>query len=146
MSTYDYFIAGRWRNRDAIRKVLDAVRASGRTAYCFIEHPYDGDGIKFDTSPDSDPEHMMAQFEALSSWQTSPTVRAIFEKDMQGLRDAGALLLVFPAGLAAHMELGAAYGMGKQCYAIGTPEKPETLYMILDGIYPTTSAFLEATA
>jgi hypothetical protein len=63
---------------------------------------------------------------------------------MQAQRDSEAFILVFPAGLAAHMELGAAYGMDKKCYAIGSPEKPETLYLMLDGIYDTADAFLDA--
>jgi hypothetical protein len=34
------------------------------------------------------------------------------------------------------MEAGASYGMGKKCYAVGVPEKTETLYSIFDEIFP----------
>jgi hypothetical protein len=143
MSKYDYFIAGRWRNHVAIREVLNAVRKSGKTAYCFIENAYEGDGVKFETGPDVDAEAMMATTESLVDWQTNPTFQKIFENDMNALKDSDCLILVLPAGLAAHMELGAAYGMGKKCYAIGAPEKPETLYLMLDGMYSTVENFLK---
>lgn len=144
MSKYDYFIAGRTRNRDAIKDVLAQIRARGRTAYCFIENKYDSDGITFD--PESDAaEQEMAAFESLADWQTNPTFREIFEDDMDALRNAETFIIVLPAGLSAHMELGVAYGLGKKCYAIGIPEKPESLYLMLDEILPDTKALLEKT-
>ncbi len=63
MTTYDFFIAGRWRGRDAIRAVLETVRAHGKTAYCFIENGYGGDEIGLGT--DGDPGVFMARAEQL---------------------------------------------------------------------------------
>lgn len=143
---YDYFIAGRWRNRDAINQVAKDLRAAGKQVYCFTENEYNGDGITFSAAPDADPEAMIATTETVTDWQTNPTFQKIFETDMQALRDSAALVLVFPAGLAAHMELGAAYGMGKKCYAIGAPEKPETLYKMLDGLFPSAKILTEQIA
>ena len=42
------------------------------------------------------------------------------------------LLLVLPAGKAAHIESGIAYGLGKKCYAIGEYEATDTLYNIFE--------------
>lgn len=140
---YDYILVGRWRNRDEVKATAAALRDAGKKVYCFIDNAYEGDGIKFDTHPDADPETMIAATEQLADWQTNPTFRKIFETDMEGLRQAEALILQFPAGLAAHMELGVAYGMGKRCYAIGRPEKIETLYLMFDGIFPDTKSLLE---
>ena len=139
---YDYFVAGRWRNRDSINSIVAKLRAAGKTVHSFTENSYDGDSIKFDSDPVSDPEIMMAATENLADWQTNPTFRNIFETDMQAQRDSEAFIIVFPSGLAAHMELGAAYGMGKKCFGIGEIEKTETLYLMLDGIYPDVDAFL----
>jgi len=142
---YDYFIAGRTRNRKAIQAVLKQIRDEGKTAYCFIENKYDGDGIHFD--PDSPrPEAEMAAFEALADWQTNPTFRKIYEDDMNALKNSDKFVIIFPAGLSAHMELGAAYGLGKKCYAVGEAEKPESLYLMLDEIFPDTATLLEKTA
>ena len=62
---------------------------------------------------------------------------------MAAEREANAFLLVFPAGIAAHVEAGIAYGLGKKCYAIGKLEKTETLYNIFDKIFPDLESFLE---
>jgi nucleoside 2-deoxyribosyltransferase len=143
MAKYDYIIVGRWRNRDNVNAVRDALRAAGKKVYCFTDNSYDGDGIMFTPHAGADPEAMISATENLADWQTNPTFRKIFEADMAGLRDAEALILVFPSGLAAHMELGVAYGLGKKCYAIGTPEKTETLYLMFDQIFPDVQAFLK---
>lgn len=139
---YDYFIAGRWRNYKNIKPVVRAIRDTGKTAYCFIENEYDGDGVKNVRDPE-DIEADMRQQEALEDWDTNTTFRKIFETDMQALRDSDAIVVVFPIGFSAHMELGVAYGMGKKCYGIGVPEKAETLYFMFDEIYPTIKDFLE---
>jgi hypothetical protein len=144
MSKYDYFLAGRWRNRDAINEIAKQIRAAGKTVHSFTDNGYEGDAIMFDPSPDADPEAMIAATENLADWQTNPTFRKIFEADMQAQRDAAAFILVFPAGLAAHMEFGAAYGMGKPCYGIGILEKTETLYLMFDELYPDVQAFIGA--
>lgn len=143
---YDYVIVGRWRNRDNINVIKQALRDAGKKVYCFTDNSYDGDGVKFDTDPKSDPEAMIKTTEVLTDWQTNPTFRKIFEVDMEGLTASKALILVFPSGLAAHMEVGVAYGMGKKCYAIGQPEKPETLYLMFDKIFPDVDQLIKELA
>jgi hypothetical protein len=136
MSKHEFFIAGRWRNKDNIRQVLDTVRASGRTAYCFIENEYNGEAVEF--KADDDPEVFMKQFEAMP--QDNPLTHKIFQADMAAERAADIFLLVLPAGIAGHIEAGVAYGMGKKCYAVGQTEKTETLYNIFDQIFPDVAA------
>jgi hypothetical protein len=139
MAHYDFFIAGRWRNKDNIKPVLDLVRASGKTAYCFIENEYKGDVVEFDLNGNA--EEFMQELESLP--QDHPHIRKIFEVDITAERAADAFLLVLPAGIAGHIEAGAAYGMGKKCYAVGSLEKTETLYCIFDQIFPDTAALSE---
>ena len=137
MTKYDFFIAGRWRNKDNIKSVLDLVRTNNQSAYCFLENDYKGEIVEL--SMDGDPEVFMAQLENLP--QDHPFIRKIFEIDMMAEREADIFLLVLPAGIAAHIEAGIAYGLGKKCIAIGTLEKTETLYNIFDHIFPTIKAF-----
>lgn len=137
MTTYDFFIAGRWRNKDAIKPVIDVVRASGNTAYCFIENEYTGEDVEFKL--DGDPDIFMKQSEELP--QNHPLIRKIFENDITAERAAENFLLVLPAGIAGHIEAGVAFGMGKKCYAIGELEKTETLYCIFDKIFPDLATF-----
>jgi hypothetical protein len=136
MSQYDFFIAGRWRNKDNIQPVLDTVRNSGHTAYCFIENEYEGEKVEIKT--DGDPDEFMKQSEALP--QDDPLIRKIFQIDMEAEKAADAFLLVFPAGKAGHIESGVAYGLGKKCYAVGKPEQTETLYCVFDKIFPDLAA------
>ncbi len=132
MVKYDFFIAGRWRNYSEVKKVLEIVRASGSTAYCFIENSYEGSKIEFKQSEDI--ESIMQQLESLP--KDDGFIREIFKKDMQAQRDSKNFLLVLPAGISGHVETGASYGMGRKCYAVGVPEKTETLYQVFENIFP----------
>ncbi|MFZ1484183.1 MAG: hypothetical protein WAS36_04185, partial [Candidatus Saccharimonadales bacterium] len=111
MSKYDFFIAGRWRNYNEVQKVLNAVRAHDKTAYCFIENLYEGSKIEF--KHDKSIELIMQKLESLS--KDDDFVKHIFANDMQAQRDSDAFILVLPAGISGHVEAGAAYGMGKKC-------------------------------
>jgi len=130
MSKYDFFVAGRWRNHEAVREVLEIIRASGKTAYCFIDNLYEGEKLEFDTT---DVEPTISGLEKLP--QDDEFIKKIFDKDMDGERSADNFLLVLPAGISGHVEAGVAYGLGKPCYAVGKPAKTETLYNIFDRIF-----------
>jgi hypothetical protein len=39
--------------------------------------------------------------------------------------------------------LGVAYGLGKHCYGIGTTEKAETLYLMMERIFPKVEDFIK---
>lgn len=93
MPTYDFFIAGRWRN-----------------AYCFIENEYPGEKVEFHI--DGDADEFMKRSEELA--QDDPLIRKIFKLDMDAERAAENFLLVLPAGIAGHIEAGVAYGLGKK--------------------------------
>ena len=132
MAKYDFFIAGRWRNKDNIKPILDVIRTSGKSAYCFIENSYEGEAIEF--KMDENLDVFMKKSEEMS--QNNPLIRKIFDVDITAERESDNFLLVLPAGIAGHIEAGAAFGMGKNCYAIGQLEKTETLYCIFDKIFP----------
>lgn len=132
MTKYDFFVAGRWRNLEAVKEVLDVIRASGKSAYCFIENLYEGERVEF--SLDGDIEAIMQSLESLP--MSDPFIRKIFDIDITAERESENFILVLPAGISGHVEAGAAYGMGKKCYAVGKPEKTETLYLIFDEIFP----------
>jgi hypothetical protein len=140
MSKNDFFIAGRWRNRDNIQVVLDVVRTSGHSAYCFIENAYKAEDFEVGAKG-VDPNDFMTKTEALR--QDDPLMREIFEVDMAAEREADAFLLVLPAGIASHIESGVAYGLGKKCYAVGEFEKTESLYSIFDQVFPDISSLQE---
>lgn len=64
-----------------------------------------------------------------------PSVRIIFDHDLDGLKKSEKFLLALPAGKSAHIEAGIAYGLGKKCYAIGEYDVTDSLYLIFDKIF-----------
>ena len=72
-------------------------------------------------------------FEALKLDDSS--VRTIFEHDLNGEKNSENFLLILPAGKSAHIEAGIAYWLGKKCYAIGSYDVTDSLYLIFDKIF-----------
>ena len=97
--------------------------------YCFLKNEDDwGYGNKNQT-----PEEKQQEFESLGL--KSDVVLNLFHNDLEGEKNSKNLLLVLPAGKAAHIEAGIAYGLGKKCYAIGEYEATDTLYNIFQEIF-----------
>lgn len=127
----DFFVAGRWRDREAINPVLDLLDRAGYSSYCFVRHDYANALSAFGDARDPDGLADAIESAALDD----PRINAIFEADLAAQRAAQRFLIVMPAGLAAHIEAGVAYGLGKPCYAVGAIHKTETLYGIFDRMF-----------
>ena len=127
---YEFFIAGKTRNKDNILKICDLFDRYHISYYCFLKN----DNTK-DTYGDSNQseEENMAVFESLDL--KSDIVLNIFKKDLENEKAAKNFLLVLPAGKSGHIEAGIAYGMGKQCYAIGKYDATDSLYNIFENIF-----------
>ena len=126
---YEFFIAGRARNKENILKICDLYDKYNISYYCFLKNEDSwGYGNKSQT-----PEERQKEFEALDL--KSDIVLRLFHNDLDGEKNSRNLLLVLPAGKAAHIESGIAYGLGKKCYAIGEYESTDTLYNIFDKIF-----------
>lgn len=136
---YDYFLAGRFRNKENILQLLEKMRAKGKNVYCFLETQ---ESRVFVGDLDCDPEAAMKDFEAIEDWWHDPKVRAIHERDMHALRASEKFLLLLPAGKSGHIEAGAAYGMGKECIVIGEQKETETLYLIFAKYFDTIEEFI----
>ena len=128
---YEFFIAGRNRNKENILKICDLFDKYNISYYCFLKNE-DSWGYG---NADQTPEERQAEFELLGL--KSEVVQNLFKADLNGEKNSKNLLLVLPAGKAAHIEAGIAYGMGKKCYAIGEYEATDTLYNIFEEIFDT---------
>jgi len=127
----DFIIVGRTRNIPAIREVCKAIKSIGKTYYCFAENEESHKNAGFDLS--DHPDKIADDYECRDL--ESSGIRTIFNDDLEGLKSADSLILVLPAGTSSHIEAGIAYGLGKRCYAIGTYEKTDSLYLIFDKIF-----------
>lgn len=126
---YDFFIAGRARNKENILRICDIFDKQNVSYYCFLKYEENwGYGNQNQT-----PEENQQEFESLSL--KSDMVLKIFRDDLEGEKKSKNLLLVLPAGKAAHIEAGIAYGLGRKCYAIGEYEITDSLYNIFDDIF-----------
>ena len=59
----------------------------------------------------------------------------IYKEDLESEKLSRNFLLVLPAGKSGHIEAGIAYGMGKNCYAVGEYEVTDSLYNIFEEIF-----------
>ena len=126
---YDFFVAGRARNKENILKICDIFDKYDVSYYCFLKNEDEwGYG-----SSNQTPEERQKEFETLDL--KSDIVLNLFHNDLDGEKNSKNLLLVLPAGKAAHIESGIAYGLGKKCYAIGEYEATDTLYNIFEKIF-----------
>ncbi len=126
---YEFFIAGRARNKENILKICNIFEELNISHYCFLKNE---DSHK-EAGLDVNDKHLADTFESLAL--ESPSVRTIFEHDLEGEKSSDNFLLVLPAGKSAHIEAGIAYGLGKKCYAIGEYDVTDSLYLIFDKIF-----------
>lgn len=135
---YDYFIACRWRNRDNVLDLAGKLRAMGKSVYtCFdSEHSL--------ADKEKDPEAAMQEFESTKDWESDESIKKIFETDMNALRNSEILILLLPAGKSAHIEAGAAYGMGKHCILIGEQKEAESNYLIFNESHQSADDFIKS--
>jgi nucleoside 2-deoxyribosyltransferase len=133
----DYTVLSRFRNKEAVESLIRKLEEKGKTSHNFCAVPADPN------NPDAPPEEQMKAYEeADRDFYTDPHLKFIFERDLNGLKNADTVLLLLPAGTSAHIEAGIAYGLGKPLVLIGTPEKPESLYLIFKERYATADEFL----
>ena len=129
-------VIGRVRNSENITRLVEGIEAKGFSCYNFLSKPATPD------TPDLPWEEQMEVLESHPDFWNDPVHRDHFETDMAGLKNADTIVLLLPAGLAAHMEAGASYGLGKKMVLIGEVEKPETLYLMFGERYPDIESFL----
>lgn len=118
-----FFIAGSWRNRAAVLDVVEALDQAKAASYSFVRAEYDEEAAVLAAPGGADDAAL-----------ESPAVRKLFEQDLAALRAAEHFMLVLPAGAAAHIEAGIAFGLGKRCWAVGPVDRSETLYRIFEAM------------
>ena len=127
---YDFFIAGKTRNKDNILRICDIFDKYSISYYCFLKNEDTMNSYGEDGQTE---EEKMQAFESLGL--KSDIVLNIFKQDLDNEKACKNLLLVLPAGKSGHIESGIAYGMGKKCYAIGEFDATDSLYNIFETIF-----------
>ena len=127
---YEFFIAGKTRNKDNILRICDIFDKYNVSYYCFLKNDDTMNSYGEDGQTE---EEKMQVFESLGL--KSDIVLNIFKQDLDNEKACKNLLLVLPAGKSGHIESGIAYGMGKNCYAIGEYDATDSLYNIFETIF-----------
>ena len=134
----DYMVIGRVRNSENVLRLIKGIEDKGYSCYNFLAKP---------CTPESEGLPWVDQMNILESSEdfwNDPNHRRHFEEDMAGLRSADTIVLLLPAGKAAHMEAGVSYGLNKNMVIIGEVENPETLYLMFEKRYPDIESFLDS--
>lgn len=126
---YQFYIAGRARNKENILNICNIFEELNISHYCFLKNKaaHEKAGLHLN---DAD---LAKTFESFGLGD--PRVRILFETDIEGEKNSDNFLLVLPAGKSAHIEAGIAYGLGKKCYAVGEYDVTDSLYLIFDRIF-----------
>ncbi len=127
---YEFFIAGKTRNKDNILRICDIFDKYNVSYYCFLKNDNTMNSYGEDGRTE---EEKMQVFESLGL--KSEIVLNIFKQDLDNEKACKNLLLVLPSGKSGHIESGIAYGMGKKCYAIGEFDATDSLYNIFETIF-----------
>lgn len=127
---YEFFIAGKTRNKDNILRICNILDKYNVSYYCFLKND---DTINSYGEDGQSEEENMQVFENFGL--KSDIVLNIFKQDLDNERASKNLLLVLPAGKSGHIEAGIAYGMGKKCYVIGEFDSTDSLYNIFETIF-----------
>ena len=127
---YEFFIAGKTRNKDNILKICDIFDKYNISYYCFLKNDEAHNSYGKDAN---NIEEKMNEFESLGL--KSDIVLNIFNEDMEAEKNSNNFLLVLPAGKSGHIEAGVAYGLGKKCFAIGEYDSTDSLYNIFEEIF-----------
>jgi hypothetical protein len=133
-----FFIASPWRNKDAVKSLMEALTARGHTAYSFLSN--DANLVTGEPTIEKSEEDFPS---SIADWENDPAVKQIFESDMQALKESDTVILLEPSGRSSLAEAGIAYGMGKKVVLVGLVEHPEiVVYCICASRYPNAEAFL----
>jgi hypothetical protein len=125
------YIASSWKRADECIKVKDALEAADIlvSLFCFPGHrtcDFNWADLSRDPSDDT-----------VSFMKKHPIVKKAYKEDRAFLDSCDALVMVYPAGISAHLELGTALGQNKPTFIIGdlTGLNPEVWYLGVTDIF-----------
>lgn len=133
----NYTIISKFRNKEQVDLLVEKIRKRGKTCYNFCDTPADPDNA------DAQAEEQMEKFEKVDDFYNDEHFVKMFEKDLDGLKQAEKVIMLLPAGNSVHIEAGIAFGLDKPLILIGEPEKPESLYLIFKERYKNIEEFLK---
>lgn len=118
----DFMVVGRVRNGKNLARLADGIRSLGYSCYSCLD--------QIDLSVFGTWNNAQDQVENHQDFWNSLYLKEVYQNNRDGLFGAKTVVLLLPAGLDSHAEIGRASGLGKKVVLIGEPEKPETIYYV----------------
>jgi len=125
------YVASSWRN-EYQPAIVEFLREHGHEVYDFRNPPNGSGGFAWSDIDDN-----------WKDWSTDEYVDALnhsiaiegFNSDFDGMKWADTCVMVLPCGRSANTEAGWMKGAGKKVIVfVSTPQEPELMYKIYDGI------------
>jgi len=133
----DYTILTKFRNKKQAEHLIEELEKRNYSCYNFFDIPNNS------KMSSNNPAKYMKKMESVKDFLKDSYFQMVFQKDLQGLKNASKVIVLLPAGNSVHIEAGIAYGLGKKLILIGEIQKPESLYLIFDQHFKTTDDFLK---
>ena len=130
-----YFIASRWENMKQVQYLTENLHALGHDIFSYVT-----DKRNFVSKKEL--EQPQDVFKGGDDWRTRPALKAMFDKDMEGLAGCDVMVLLLPAGETSHIEAGIAYGLSKKMILIGEPAVVKTHYLIFSEWHKTIEDYI----
>src|SRR5579862_7847225 len=105
-----FFIASPWKNKANVEELQHALEERGYSVYSFLQS-----GANLVTGISIE-EELKIFTNSLQDWQHDPTIKKIFNAELEGLKQSDTVILLEPAGRSSLLEAGAAFGMGKKVF------------------------------
>lgn len=127
---FQIYLASSWNNAEAVKKVMEILRAYKLQVYCFAEK---GVGLPQFNWPDAVD---VTKEDGITALETMASVKA-FKCDKWWLGWANCCVLILPSGRDSHLEAGYIKGKGGNLYIVGEFPVGEysNLYHLADGLY-----------
>ncbi len=131
------YIVGSLRNPE-VPLIANAIRAGGHEVF----------DDWFAAGPEADDywrTYEKARGRTLKEALAGKAARNVFQFDKANIDASDVVVLTYPSGKSAHLELGYAAGRGKKTYilAAGDPDRWDVMMSFADGVCDTVAELLE---
>ena len=82
---YDYFVAGRYRNKENVLNLTQRLREKGKSVYCFVESVA---SVNHVGEIHEDGESAMKRFEDIEDWWNDERVKDVFRSDLEAEKNS----------------------------------------------------------
>lgn len=119
----------------AVQLLTENLMTLGHEVFSFVDDPRN-------FVPKNELSAKPTYLKSAEGWQKNKELRKLHERNLQGIQNAEAVILLLPSGESSHIEAGIGFALGKKMILIGPVPNAEPHYLIFDEWYPTIDDFI----